>query len=106
MCNALVTIAIEFSLFLGCKVTTLFRKLYQLPMEKAQMRQNRKLLQINKLRKCACYSLWKNVYEGMERRAKRLTETVSSTIKTSAVRLMRTAVFMSSVVRGRSLVPM
>ena len=44
MYNALVNIAIDFSLFLGCKVTILFWKLYQLPMENLLISQYKKLL--------------------------------------------------------------
>ena len=49
MYNDLVNIVINYSSVLGCKVTTFFPKLYQLPMEKMKRKENRKRLQINEL---------------------------------------------------------
>ena len=43
----------------GCKVRTLFRMSYQLPMEKTQTKQNEKLLHISRLRKRDNNTLWK-----------------------------------------------
>ena len=80
----LVNIVINYSSVLGCKVTTFFPKLYQLPMEKMKRKENRKRLQINELLKTARHTLWKVSNEGMEKnnkcvafRAERLTVTGS-----------------------------
>ena len=51
MYNDLLNIVITISFGLGCKVTTYFLKLYQLPMEKFQTQKLCKTLQINGLRK-------------------------------------------------------
>jgi hypothetical protein len=59
MYNDFINIDIIISLILGCKVTTLFRKLYQLPMENLRIRKNTKRLQINELWKKTDHTLWK-----------------------------------------------
>jgi hypothetical protein len=69
MYNDLANIVIGFLSFLGCKVTTIFLKLYQLPMEKMQKKEIRKLLQISGLWKSAHNTLWKILIDGMEKRA-------------------------------------
>ena len=70
MYNNLANMVVGFSLFLGCKVTTNIRKLYQFPMEKMQRKEKRKLLQINGLWASAHFALWKMSGEGMERHTK------------------------------------
>ena len=48
-----------FLFLTGCKVTTFFRKLYQLPMENLRAEEKHKLLQTSLLNKRVCNSLWK-----------------------------------------------
>ena len=70
MYNDLANTVINYSLFLGCKVTTFFNRLYQLPMENIQTKENRKPLQISWLRKTTYFALWKIISQGMERESK------------------------------------
>ena len=67
MYNDLVSTVINYSWFLGCKDTTIFLKLYRLPMENLQPKEIQKLLQINELWKTVHCPLWKISREGMEK---------------------------------------
>ena len=66
MYSDLANTVINDSLFLGCKDTTFFNRLYLLPMENIQTRKIQKMLQISVLRKTTYLSLWKIFGIGME----------------------------------------